>query len=90
MEVPPPEAESDGPKSQTKAIDEAPRSPTPPAAAGAHSSNQHPTAGSDVTQLGITLKGLRKLVGEVKRICEEGGTFQADFDNLTTTELVYK
>ena len=49
-----------------------------------------PSAGSaHVTQLGITLKGLRKLIEKVKQLCLEGA-FMTDFDHLTTTELVYR
>ena len=46
--------------------------------------------GPAVIHLGITLKGLRKLMDKIRGICEAGGRFKVDFDNLTTTELVYK
>ena len=46
--------------------------------------------GPAVIHLGITLRGLRKLMDKIRGICEAGGRFKVDFDNLTTTELVYK
>ena len=46
--------------------------------------------GPAVIHLGITLRGLRKLMDKIRGICEAGGRFQVDFDNLTTTEMVYE
>ena len=66
-------------------LDDAPTQPSPGSTAGSAAGSAH-----DVTQLGITLKGLRKLIDKVKQLCEEGGIFQTDFDHLTTTELVYR